>query len=134
MLHGTAHRAYAGEVPGIAALCIPALTMQDGPGGLGDGMTGGTQLPAPIALAATWDTGLAKRYAGVIGSEARGKGITVNLGPTLNLVRDSRWGRAFETYGEDPYLTGRLGVAYVRGVQDAGVMAQAKHLAVYNQE
>ena len=134
MLHGVRGGDYVGEVPGIPSLCIPALTMQDGPAGLGDGMTGGTQLPAPIALAAAWDRDLAARYAAVIGAEQRGKGITLNLGPTLNIVRDPRWGRAFETYGEDPYLTGQIGIAYVRGMQGTGTLAQVKHLAVYNQE
>lgn len=134
MLHGVRDGAYVGEVPAIASLCIPSLTMQDGPGGLGDGMLGGTQLPAPIALAAAWDRELAGKYAAVIGTEQRGKGIKLNLGPTLNIVRDPRWGRAFETYGEDPYLTGQIGIAYVRGVQGTGTLAQVKHLAVYNQE
>lgn len=133
-LHGVQGDGYVGVIPPIASLCIPALTMQDGPAGPGDGMKGVTQLPAPIALAATWDTGLARQYGAVIGTEQRGKGVTVDLGPTLNLVRDPRWGRAFETYGEDPYLTGRLGSAYVRGVQGTGTMAQIKHLAMYNQE
>ena len=133
-LHGARGDKYVGVIPSIASLCIPALTMQDGPAGLGDGMKGVTQLPAPIALAATWDTDLARRYGTVIGNEQRGKGVDVDLGPTLNLVRDPRWGRAFETYGEDPYLIGQLGSAYVRGVQATGTMAQVKHLAVYNQE
>lgn len=133
-LHGVRGGAYVGVVPAIPSLCIPALTMQDGPGGMGDGMRGATQLPAPIALAATWDTGLARQYGSVIGAEARGKGVNVNLGPTLNIVRDPRWGRAFETYGEDPWLTGQLGSAYVEGVQGEGVMAQIKHVAMYNQE
>ncbi|MGH8113845.1 MAG: glycoside hydrolase family 3 C-terminal domain-containing protein [Rhodanobacteraceae bacterium] len=133
-VHGVSGSPYVGEIPAIPSLCIPALTMQDGPGGVGDGMTDVTQLPAPVALAATWDTELAGRYGAVIGSEQRGKGVNVDLGPTLNIVRDPRWGRAFEAYGEDPYLTGQIGIAYVRGVQGTGTLAQIKHLVAYNQE
>ena len=65
---------------------------------------------------------------------AGAKGTTVDLGPTINIVRDPRWGRAFESIGEDPYLAGQLGAADIRGVQSAGTMAQVKHFAVYNQE
>jgi beta-glucosidase len=70
----------------------------------------------------------------VVGSEERGKGAGVNLGPTVNIVRDPRWGRAFEAYGEDPYLSGQTAVGYIDGVQGQDVMSQVKHLAVYNQE
>lgn len=133
-LHGVKDGTYVGEIPAIPSLCIPSLTMQDGPGGVGDNMKGVTQLPAPVALAATWDTGLARQYGAVVGTEQWGKGVKVDLGPTLNLVRDPRWGRAFETYSEDPYLTGRIGAGYVRGVQGTGTMAQIKHLVAYNQE
>jgi beta-glucosidase len=70
----------------------------------------------------------------VIGSEQAAKGTTIDLGPTINIVRDPRWGRAFESIGEDPYLNGMLGAADIQGVQSAGVMAQVKHFAVYNQE
>lgn len=125
---------YVGDIAAQPSLCIPALTFQDGPAGVGDGMTGVTQLPAPVAEAATWDSGLAQQYGAVVGAEDAGKGVDVSLGPTVNLVRDPRWGRAFESFGEDPYLNGQLGAADVRGVQSQGVMAQVKHVAVYNQE
>ncbi len=134
LVHGVPGTAYAGYVPGIPRLCIPALTLHDGPGGVADGLAGVTQLPAPVAIAATWDTSLARAYGAVIGEEERGKGANVNLGPTVNIVRDPRWGRAFETYGEDPYLTGQLAAAEIRGVQGQGVLAQVKHWVVYNQE
>jgi beta-glucosidase-like glycosyl hydrolase len=70
----------------------------------------------------------------VIGGEQAAKGTTVDLGPTINIVRDPRWGRAFESVSEDPYLAGTMGAADIRGVQSTGTMAQVKHLAVYNQE
>ncbi|MBO0804407.1 MAG: glycoside hydrolase family 3 C-terminal domain-containing protein [Nocardiopsaceae bacterium] len=134
MVHGVTGSAYAGQVPAIPSLCVPALNLQDGPAGVGDGMKGVTQLPAPAADAATWDTSDAQRYGKVIGAEEAGKGANVNLGPTINIVRDPRWGRAFETLGEDPYLTGRLAASEIGGIQGQGVMAQVKHFAVYNQE
>ena len=60
--------------------------------------------------------------------------MDVDLGPTVNIVRDPRWGRAFESYSEDPYLTGEIGSADINGIQSKRVMAQVKHYAVYNQE
>ncbi|HEY2698660.1 MAG TPA: glycoside hydrolase family 3 C-terminal domain-containing protein [Pseudonocardiaceae bacterium] len=134
MVHGDSSSPYAGQIPAIPALCIPALNLEDGPGGVGDGMTNVTQLPAPVAAAASWDPSLVSQYGSVIGNEQWGKGANVDLGPTVNIVRDPRWGRAFESYGEDPYLAGQIGVADIKGVQSQGVLAQVKHLAVYNQE
>jgi beta-glucosidase len=133
-LHGDNSGDYAGTVPAVPRLCIPKLTLDDSPAGVGHQMTGVTQLPAPVADAATWDPDLARRYGQVVGSEQWGKGDDVDLGPTVNIVRDPRWGRAFETYGEDPYLSGEIGTADVDGIQSTGEMAQLKHWAVYNQE
>jgi len=134
LLTGASGSSYVGFVPAIGALCIPAMNLEDGPAGVGDGMSGVTQLPAPVDAAATWDTTAEQTYGQVIGTEQAAKGTTVDLGPTINIVRDPRWGRAFESIGEDPYLNGTLGSAEIRGVQSTGVMAQVKHFAVYNQE
>jgi beta-glucosidase len=134
LLTGAPGSRYVGFVPAIGSLCIPALKLEDGPAGVGDGMTGVTQLPAPVDVAATWDTSAEQTYGHVIGAEQAAKGTTVDLGPTINIVRDPRWGRAFESIGEDPYLNGTMGAANIRGVQSTGVMAMVKHLAVYNQE
>jgi len=131
---GTSGPVYVGQIGAIPALCIPELNLEDGPAGAGDGMTGVTQLPAPVALAATWDPQLAYDYGSVVGAEQRGKGTDIDLGPTVNIVRDPRWGRAFETYGEDPYLQSAVGVGYIDGVQAQGVMAQVKHLAAYAED
>ncbi|MGW4245167.1 glycoside hydrolase family 3 C-terminal domain-containing protein [Nocardia sp. NPDC004722] len=125
---------YTGSLPAIPALCIPALHMLDGPGGVGNSSFGVTQLPAPVNLAASWDRNLITQYGTVIGKEVAGKGANVSLGPTVNIVRDPRWGRAFESLGEDPYLAGKLGAADITAVQSQGVMAQVKHIAAYNQE
>ncbi len=126
--------AYVGVVPANPRLCVPALNLEDGPAGVGDAMTGVTQLPAPVSAAASFDPALARGYGAVTGAEQRGKGVDVGLGPTVNIVRDPRWGRAFESLGEDPYLAGQLGAANIAGVQSQGVIAQVKHFAVYNQE
>ena len=134
VLTGAGGSSYVGFIPAIGALCMPALNLEDGPAGVGDGMGNVTQLPAPVDVAATWDTAAEKLYGQVIGAEQAAKGTSVDLGPTINIVRDPRWGRAFESIGEDPYLNGTLGAADIQGVQSSGVMAQVKHFAVYNQE
>jgi beta-glucosidase len=125
---------YVGHIAANPRLCIPGLNLEDGPQGVADQVPGVTQLPAPVALAAAWDPALAGTYGAVVGNEERAKGADVNLGPTVNIVRDPRFGRAFETYGEDPYLSGQTAAAFIGGVQGQGVMSQVKHLAVYNQE
>ncbi|HEY2578670.1 MAG TPA: glycoside hydrolase family 3 C-terminal domain-containing protein [Streptosporangiaceae bacterium] len=134
LLTGSGGSSYVGLIPAIGSLCIPAINLEDGPAGVGDGMSNVTQLPAPVDVAATWDTSAEQLYGQVIGGEQAAKGTTVDLGPTINIVRDPRWGRAFESIGEDPYLSGMLGAANIQGVQSTGTMAQVKHFAVYNQE
>ncbi|MDT7726479.1 MAG: beta-glucosidase [Actinomycetota bacterium] len=125
---------YAGIVKAVPRLCIPQLSLSDGTAGVGGGKTGVTQLPAPNSLAAAWDRSLAAAYGDVVGEEMRGKGANIALGPTLDLARDPRAGRSFETLGEDPELTGALAVPQIRAIQGNGLIAQAKHLAAYNQE
>ncbi|MFF7994612.1 glycoside hydrolase family 3 C-terminal domain-containing protein [Kitasatospora xanthocidica] len=125
---------FAGSTPAIGSLCIPVMNLEDGPAGVADGMGNVTQLPAPVGAAATWDTSAEQAYGQVTGSEQAAKGSTADLGPTINIVRDPRWGRAFESVGEDPYLNGQMGAANIRGVQSTGMMAQVKHVAAYNQE
>ncbi|PYC66368.1 glycosyl hydrolase [Streptomyces tateyamensis] len=134
LMHGGQSCGYVGCIDANARLGIPALRLQDGPAGAGDGFTDVTQLPAPVAGAASWDTALMNQYGQVLGSEQWGKGTNVVLAPTINIVRDPRWGRAFESFGEDPYLAGQMGAADIQGIQSQGPMAQVKHYAVYNQE
>ncbi len=81
-----------------------------------------------------WDPSLARQYGQVIGAEEAGKGAAVNLGPTVNIDRDPRWGRSFETYTEDPFLNSALATSTIDGVQSQGVMSQVKHFDAYNQE
>src|SRR6266536_3553365 len=131
--HGTSNP-YVFYTPAISSLCIPAFGLEDGPAGVADGLTGVTQLPAGAALAATWNPSLASQYGKVIGAEEYGKGASANLGPTVNIDRDPRWGRSFEALSEDPFLNASLDVPEIAGVQSQDVEAQVKHLAVYNQE
>ena len=135
LLHGNGNAApYIGNITGIPSLCIPNIGFEDGPAGVGDGLGGVTQMPDGNAVAATFDTAYEEQYGAAIGREFARKGVDVALGPTINIVRDPRWGRAYETLGEDPYLSGQLAAADVKGIQSAGVIAEVKHAAVYNIE
>jgi beta-glucosidase len=135
MVHGQGRRQpYVFYMAAQPALCMPAMGLEDGPLGVGDGLTGVTQLPAAVSLAATFSPSLAQQYGKVIGQEEWGKGVAVNLGPTINIDRDPRWGRSFETFTEDPFLNGAMAVNEIDGVQSTGEMSQVKHFAAYNQE
>ena len=125
---------YVFYMAGIPSLCIPSMGEEDGPNGVADGLTGVTALPSGVSLAATFDPSLAGRYGQVVGAEEAGKGASVNLGPTVNIDRDPRWGRSFETYTEDPHLNATLATSEIDGVQSQREMSQVKHYAVYNQE
>ncbi len=138
-----------GEVKGAAAysyavdsLFIPSITYADGPAGVRiDPMREGTDrtfyctaFPTGTCLAASWDEKAVEKVAGTIGNEAREYGVDVLLAPGLNIHRNPLCGRNFEYYSEDPYLTGRMAVAYTRGVQSQNVGVSPKHFAVNNQE
>jgi beta-glucosidase len=90
---------------------------------------GASAFPTPLALAATFDPDGVERMAHAVGAALRQVGVHQGLAPVLDVVRDYRWGRVEETLGEDPYLVGLLGAAYVRGLQAAGVIATPKHFA-----
>jgi beta-glucosidase len=100
----------------------------------------GTSYPQAIALASTWDPDLARAVFSATAAEVRARGAQQCLTPVLDLARDPRWGRTEETYGEDPYLVSRIGVAAIQGFQGVGpsidkshVLATAKHFAVHGQ-
>jgi beta-glucosidase len=100
----------------------------------------GTAYPQAIALASTWDTTLVHDVFSATAQEVRARGAQQCLTPVLDLAREPRWGRTEETYGEDPYLTSRIGVAAIQGFQGIGpaidkshVMATMKHFAVHGQ-
>ena len=115
-------------------LGIPVLTHEEALHGLV--APKGTNFPIPIALASTWDPALVEKVMSIAALEARARGTHEVLSPVLDLARDPRWGRTEETYGEDPYLVSRLGVAAIRGYQGTSrtlakdkVFATAKHFA-----
>ncbi|MCI0512415.1 glycoside hydrolase family 3 C-terminal domain-containing protein [candidate division KSB1 bacterium] len=90
---------------------------------------GATSFPQAIGLASTWDPNLMARVAQVIARETKSRGIRQVLSPVVNIARDVRWGRVEETYGEDPYLTARMGVAFCKSFEKSGVMTTPKHYA-----
>ena len=93
---------------------------------------GATAYPVPLAWGATFNPALVERMARQIGTDMRSVGVHQGLAPVLDVVRDARWGRVEETIGEDPYLIGSIGTAYVRGLQSAGVIATLKHFVGYS--
>jgi beta-glucosidase len=130
-----------------ARLGIPAIKMADGPMGVrnwagSSAVTNAaatppvlsTAFPAGIGMAASWDVELVRREGQVIAQEVKALGRNMILAPTVNINRQPLWGRNFEGYGEDPYLTARMGVAYIEGVQSEKVIATVKHFAANNQE
>ncbi|MCD4525912.1 beta-glucosidase [Nocardioides sp. cx-173] len=93
---------------------------------------GATIYPSPLCWAATFDPPLVERMAGQIAASMRDLGVHQGLAPVLDVVRDARWGRVEETLGEDPFLVGLVGSAYVRGLESGGVVATLKHFLSYS--
>jgi beta-glucosidase len=133
--------ASAAEKPGLPAIG----GARDGPNGIADFSSlfgtptaersrNVTAFPNVIALGASWDRELAQRFGLALGEEFRGKGLTADLGPTLNLIRTWHGGRSAETYGEDPYLIAELAVPEIAAIQSRGVVVTMKHFAANNQE
>ena len=92
---------------------------------------GGTLFPAQINVGATWEPELAEEMSSIIGQESRAVGITSAMSPVIDVSRDPRWGRTYETYGEDQYLISQMGIHYVSGMQNQGVSCIAKHFLGY---
>jgi beta-glucosidase len=136
MIHGTGedastYQGQAGYLPGIKRLGIPPMRFADGPPGVL------TRVPsiAPtstMGLAATFSREDARLNGAVIGREARSHGISVALQPFINIDRDLNYGRGYNTFGEDPFLTGEMAAAEIKGIQGQGVMSQAKHYVAYD--
>ncbi len=109
---------------------IPALVHEECLTGLAAWQA--TIFPSPLCWGASFDPGLVERMARCIGDSMRALGVHQGLAPVLDVVRDLRWGRVEETIGEDPWLVGTIGAAYVRGLESAGVVATLKHFAGYS--
>ena len=122
----------------VERLGIPAIKVTDGPNGARGGyFFGGPSsacFPVGIALASTWNTALVERVGMALGEETKSKGAHVLLGPTVNIHRSPLNGRNFECYSEDPYLSARIAVAYIKGVQSQNVGACIKHYVCNDSE
>lgn len=129
----------------IDRLNIPAMTLSDGPSGLrkqaatGDHLglnasTKATCIPSAATIANSWSVEVAEAMGSVVGADAAAQDVQVLLGPGLNTKRSPLCGRSFEYYSEDPYLAGKLAAGFIRGVQEQGVNACAKHFAANSQE
>ena len=142
MVHGTGNWTSGG----VPRLGVPEIWMDDGPLGVraetqANSFTplsrtddAATAMPATLGLAATWNTDLAFEYGAVIGREAFRRGKNIMLGPSLNIQRTPLNGRNFEYLGEDPFLTSRIAVGYIKGQASEGITGTAKHFAANNQE
>jgi beta-glucosidase len=126
---------YVGNIQAISQFNIPAVNMEDGPQGVADGAQQVTCWPGSFMVGMTWDLDLVLQWGTALGVEQRIKGTNVHLGPDINIARVPMGGRVFEMLGgEDPYLASRLVIPYVKGVQSAGVLANAKHFINNDQE
>lgn len=136
MVHGgsAGSGGYVGHVSAIPRLGIPELNLHDGPAGVAAGSLGVTAFPAPVTVAASWDTALMEQYGAMMAEEERDKGVNVHLAPMMNINRTPFAGRNFEGYGEDPYLSAQMAAATIRGIQGRGILAVAKHYIDNEQE
>lgn len=124
---------------GVERLQIPSLNVSDSINGVRGAKshledTGTACFPSSTALASTWNTELMHRFGQEVGVQARLKDVQVVIGPNINMHRDPRGGRNFETFSEDPLLTGKLAGAIVKGVQESGVGACVKHFVANESE
>jgi beta-glucosidase len=136
LIHGThedpaVYQGQAGYLAGVPRLGIPGLRFADGPPGVltrhpSQGET------ATMGVAATFSVKTAEENGLVIGREARALGIDVALQPFVNIDRDLEFGRGYNTFGEDPFLTSEMGAAEIKGIQSQHVMAQVKHYVAYD--
>jgi beta-glucosidase len=117
---------------GVERLGIPLIRMSDGPVGVRSGPS--TAFPVSVNMAASWDTELIHRYGIALAEETKAKGKNCILGPCVGIHRFPLNGRNFESFGEDPFLSARMAVTYIKGVQSQNVMATVKHFACNDQE
>jgi beta-glucosidase len=117
---------------GVERLGIPPIRMADGPVGVRIGAA--TAFPVSVNMAASWDAALIYRYGVALAEETKAKGRNCILGPCVGIHRFPLNGRNFESFGEDPYLSARMAVNFIKGVQSQNVIATVKHYASNDQE
>jgi beta-glucosidase len=127
------YQGQAGYLPGVPRLGVPSLRMADGPPGVLTRVAGQAET-ATMGVAATFSVKDAEANGVVIGRDARSLGIDVILQPFINIDRDITFARGYNTFGEDPMLSGAMGAAEIRGAQAQGVMAMAKHYVGYESD
>src|SRR3954468_18600372 len=138
LIHGThedpkVYQGQAGYLGGIPRLGIPGVRFADGPPGVLTRRPSQAET-ATMGVAATFSVKDAEDNGIVIGREARALGIDVSLQPFVNIDRDLEFGRGYNTFGEDPYLSGVMGAAEIKGIQSQHVMAQVKHYVGYDSD
>jgi beta-glucosidase len=136
MIHGvgedaSTYQGEAGYLPGVKRLGIPPMRFADGPPGVLTRVPS-IALTSTMGVAATFSRADARLNGSVIAREARSHGVGVALQPFININRDFNYSRGYNTFGEDPFLTGEMGAAEITGIQREGVMAQAKHYIGYD--
>lgn len=136
LVHGTVDPdgKATGYLSGVDRVDIPPLSLVDGPLGVRASKQRATAFPASVALAASWQPSLARRFGRALARETTAHGQDVVLAPGVNIVRVPHGGRNFEYYSEDPHLTARTGVAVIDGIESEGVAATVKHYVANNQE
>lgn len=117
----------------VPRLGLPEIKLTDGPQGIRN-KTKSTLYPSGILSAATWNRSLVYKLGQGLGQDAKARGISILLGPSVNIYRAPMCGRNYEYMGEDPYLAGEAAKQYILGVQSEGVIATIKHFAANNQE
>jgi beta-glucosidase len=130
--NGTGASPHTGATYAIPRLGLPAVYFSDGPVGPRQGAA--TAMPIPMALAATWNPGLAYEHGQEIADEAKHKGNDVVFAPTVNVMRTPQGGRTYEAYGEETYLVAQTARGWIQGAQSTGVIADVKHYLANNQE
>lgn len=120
---------------GIGRLGVPQRLLSDGPHGVRmEGVTDAVHFPNACTSGASWDEALMEKMGRAIAADCRHFGVSMILGPGINVKRHILCGRNFEYFSEDPVLSGKMGAAYIRGVQHGGVAVSLKHYAANSQE
>ncbi|KAF4634295.1 hypothetical protein G7Y89_g3810 [Cudoniella acicularis] len=131
---GTGVSTCIGHISGNTTLGIPVIYMSDGPAGVENSLNNVTAFPAPVIYASTWNTTKLYLFGQALGQGHKSKARNVVPSLNINILRSPLWGRAGESFTEDPFLSSRLAVAETFGIQSQNMLACPKHFAAYNQD